>query len=295
MPATSAGMTKDTGDTKECVMKLNEISDNAGSRQARMRVGRGIGSGKGKTGGRGGKGQTARTGVRIKGFEGGQMPLHRRLPKRGFKNSPFARKLNEVNLGRVQAAIDAGLLDGGATVDSAALVKAGILRRAKEGVRLLGGGEIDAFGFLDQRAHPIDPAALVERASDRILDFCKPRQRDRARIDLLPAGGLFAQFGDVHVAEIGQHQRARDRRCREHEEIDCFALARQCEALMHAEAMLLVDDGQAEGLEDDAVFKKGVGSDDKLDDTVAKTSEQRAPLAGGQRAGALGHYQRLIN
>src|ERR1700757_4566994 len=109
-------------------MKLNEISDNAGARQGRMRVGPGIGSGKGKTGGRGGKGQTARSGVRIKGFEGGQMPLHRRVPKRGFNNI-FALELNEVNVGRVQAAIDKGALDTGATVDAAALVKAGVLRR----------------------------------------------------------------------------------------------------------------------------------------------------------------------
>src|SRR3989454_1966421 len=125
-------------------MKLSDIADNAGSRKKRMRVGRGIGSGKGKTSGRGGKGQTARSGVRIKGFEGGQMPLHRRLPKRGFRNTPFARKLNEVNLGKVQAAIDAGKLDAAATVDAEALVKAGVLRRAKDGVRLLGSGEIKA-------------------------------------------------------------------------------------------------------------------------------------------------------
>src|SRR3979490_2729278 len=122
-------------------MKLSDIADNAGSRKKRMRVGRGIGSGKGKTAGRGGKGQTARSGVRIKGFEGGQMPLHRRLPKRGFRNTPFAKRYNEVNLGRVQAAIDAGKLDAGATVDVAALVKAGVLRREKDGVRLLGVGE----------------------------------------------------------------------------------------------------------------------------------------------------------
>ena len=89
-------------------MKLHELSGRPGARQTRKRIGRGIGSGKGKTGGRGGKGQTARSGVRIKGFEGGQMPLHRRLPKRGFKNVKFARKLNEVNLGKLQAAIDAG-------------------------------------------------------------------------------------------------------------------------------------------------------------------------------------------
>src|SRR6202789_3635921 len=125
-------------------MKLSDIADNAGSRKKRIRVGRGIGSGKGKTGGRGGKGQTARSGVRIKGFEGGQMPLHRRLPKRGFKNTMFALKLNEVNLGRVQAAIDAGLIDAGSKIDAAVLIKAGLLRRAKDGVRLLGSGEIKA-------------------------------------------------------------------------------------------------------------------------------------------------------
>ena len=96
-------------------MKLNQIADNPGARKNRMRIGRGIGSGMGKTGGRGGKGQTARSGVRIKGFEGGQMPLHRRLPKRGFRNTSFAVKLNETNLGKVQAAIDAGLIDTKAT------------------------------------------------------------------------------------------------------------------------------------------------------------------------------------
>jgi large subunit ribosomal protein L15 len=125
-------------------MKLNQIADNAGARKKRMRVGRGIGSGKGKTGGRGGKGQTARSGVRIKGFEGGQMPLHRRLPKRGFRNTSFAIKLNEVNIGKVQAAIDAGQLDAKGTVDSEAMIKAGLMRRAKAGVKLLGNGELKA-------------------------------------------------------------------------------------------------------------------------------------------------------
>jgi large subunit ribosomal protein L15 len=123
-------------------MKLNQLAPKAGSRHIRTRIGRGIGSGKGKTGGRGGKGQTARSGVRIKGFEGGQMPLHRRLPKRGFKNTPFARKLNEVNIGRIQEAIDAGKLNPDVTIDVQALVNAGLLRRAKAGVRLLGSGEI---------------------------------------------------------------------------------------------------------------------------------------------------------
>ncbi len=124
-------------------MKLNEIADKPGARKKRLRVGRGIGSGMGKTGGRGGKGQTARSGVRVKGFEGGQMPLHRRLPKRGFNNI-FALTLNEVNLGRVQAAIDAGKLSTDREVDATALVAAGVLRRAKDGVRLLGSGELKA-------------------------------------------------------------------------------------------------------------------------------------------------------
>jgi len=122
-------------------MKLSDLKDNAGARKFGKRVGRGIGSGKGKTGGRGVKGQKARTGVSIKGFEGGQMPLHRRLPKRGF-NNVWAKELNQVNLGRVQEAIDAGKLDAAATIDVATLVKAGVLRRAKHGVRLLGSGEI---------------------------------------------------------------------------------------------------------------------------------------------------------
>src|ERR1700748_969085 len=106
-------------------MKLHELAGRAGSRKVGKRIGRGIGSGKGKPGGRGGKGQTARSGVRIKGFEGGQMPLHRRLPKRGFRNTKFALKLNEINLGKVQEAIDAKLLDAGAAIDSAAPLKDG--------------------------------------------------------------------------------------------------------------------------------------------------------------------------
>ncbi|MBI1204986.1 MAG: 50S ribosomal protein L15 [Rhodopseudomonas sp.] len=125
-------------------MKLNQIADNPGARKSRLRIGRGIGSGMGKTGGRGGKGQTARSGVRIKGFEGGQMPLHRRLPKRGFRNTPFAVKLNEVSIGKLQAAIDAGKLDAKAAVDVEAMVKAGLMRRAKGGVKVLGGGELKA-------------------------------------------------------------------------------------------------------------------------------------------------------
>ena len=157
-------------------MKLSDIADNAGSRKKRMRVGRGIGSGKGKTAGRGGKGQTARSGVRIKGFEGGQMPLHRRLPKRGFKNTPFALKLNEVNLGRIQAAIDAGKLDPNAPVDSAALVKAGVLRRAKGGVRLLGMGELKAKLAVTVWGASKSAIAAVEKAGGSITILAPARE-----------------------------------------------------------------------------------------------------------------------
>src|SRR6476469_3146443 len=122
-------------------MKLSDIADNAGSRKKRLRVGRGIGSGKGKTAGRGGKGQTARSGVRIKGFEGGQMPLHRRLPKRGFNNI-FRLDFAEINLDRLQDAIDSKKLDAKGTITAASLVEAGVIRRVKDGVRVLGRGEI---------------------------------------------------------------------------------------------------------------------------------------------------------
>ena len=149
-------------------MKLNQIADRPGSRKDRMRIGRGIGSGKGKTSGRGGKGQTARSGVRIKGFEGGQMPLHRRLPKRGF-NKPFQLKLHEVNLGRVQQAIDAGKLDAGATVDAAALIKAGLLRRAHDGVRLLGNGELKAKVAFSVYGASKSAVAAVEKAGGSVV------------------------------------------------------------------------------------------------------------------------------
>jgi large subunit ribosomal protein L15 len=123
-------------------MKLNDIRDNEGAHKSRIRVGRGIGSGKGKTGGRGVKGQKARSGVAVKGFEGGQMPLYRRLPKRGFNNL-FSKDLNEVNLGRIQQAVEAGKLDAKGVVTSEALVAAGVItRQAKDGVKILGVGEL---------------------------------------------------------------------------------------------------------------------------------------------------------
>jgi len=124
-------------------MNLNELRDNEGARPSRKRVGRGIGSGKGKTGGRGVKGQKSRSGVAIKGYEGGQMPIYRRLPKRGFSNI-FAKDFNIVSLGRIQAAIDAGKLDAKKTVDAAALAEAGVIRRVKDGVRVLADGELKA-------------------------------------------------------------------------------------------------------------------------------------------------------
>jgi large subunit ribosomal protein L15 len=149
-------------------MKLHDLSGRPGARKTRKRIGRGIGSGKGKTGGRGGKGQTARSGVRIKGFEGGQMPLHRRLPKRGFKNTMFALKLNEVNLGRIQTAIEAGLLDASSKIDAAALIKAGLLRRAKDGVRLLGAGEIKAKITVTVYGASKSAVAAVEKAGGTV-------------------------------------------------------------------------------------------------------------------------------
>ena len=124
-------------------MKLNEIRDNDGARKSRMRVGRGIGSGKGKTSGRGQKGQKSRSGVAVKGFEGGQMPLHMRLPKRGF-NNPFGKDYAEVNLGMIQKFIDAGKLDAAGVIDHAALKAAGLARGGKDGVRLLAKGELTA-------------------------------------------------------------------------------------------------------------------------------------------------------
>ena len=159
-------------------MKLNEIAPKHGSRKKRFRVGRGIGSGAGKTGGRGGKGQTARSGVRIKGFEGGQMPLHRRLPKRGFRNTSFALKLNEVNIGKVQAAIDTKLIDPSAAVDSAALVKAGLMRRAMDGVRLLGNGELKAKVNFEVFGASKSAVAAVEKAGGSVKILAPKRKED---------------------------------------------------------------------------------------------------------------------
>ena len=148
-------------------MKLNELRDNPGASKLRLRVGRGIGSGKGKTGGRGVKGQKARTGVAIKGFEGGQMPLHRRLPKRGFNNI-FAKSYVEVSVGAIQKAIDAGKLSASATVDAAARKAAGIIRRARDGVRVLANGEIKAAVKLEVAGASKPAVAAVEKAGGSV-------------------------------------------------------------------------------------------------------------------------------
>jgi large subunit ribosomal protein L15 len=148
-------------------MKLNELSDIAGASKKRKRVGRGIGSGKGKTAGRGVKGQKARTGVAIKGFEGGQMPLHRRLPKRGFTNI-FRKDYVEVSIAKILEAIEAGSLDAGQTIDAEALKNAGVIRRTKAGVRLLGGAEVTTALTLDVAGASRPAIAAIERAGGKI-------------------------------------------------------------------------------------------------------------------------------
>jgi large subunit ribosomal protein L15 len=148
-------------------MKLDQLRDNPGARKTRIRVGRGIGSGKGKTGGRGGKGQTARTGVAINGFEGGQMPLYRRLPKRGFNNI-FALDFVEVNTGRLQQAIDAGRLDAGKPVNAETLREAGLIGRPRDGVRLLGKGDLKAKLSIEVAGASNSAVALVEKAGGSV-------------------------------------------------------------------------------------------------------------------------------
>ncbi|RFC66687.1 MULTISPECIES: 50S ribosomal protein L15 [Mesorhizobium] len=148
-------------------MKLNELRDREGATHSSKRVGRGIGSGKGKTGGRGVKGQKARSGVAINGFEGGQMPLYRRLPKRGFRK-PFAKSYNAVSLGRIQAAIDAKKLDAKETVNAEALVKAGVIRRAKDGVRLLASGELKTKLAFDIAGASKTALEAVEKAGGSV-------------------------------------------------------------------------------------------------------------------------------
>jgi len=148
-------------------MKLNELRNRDGATKSRKRVGRGIGSGLGKTGGRGVKGQKSRSGVSINGFEGGQMPLYRRLPKRGFKNI-FAKDYNIVSLARIQTAIDAGKLDAKETVTAESLVKAGVIRRVKDGVRLLSTGELKAKLVFDLAGASKAALEKVEKAGGSV-------------------------------------------------------------------------------------------------------------------------------
>lgn len=159
-------------------MKLNQLADNPGATKDRKRVGRGIGSGTGKTAARGVKGQKSRSGVAIKGFEGGQMPLHRRMPKRGF-NAPFSKKWAVVNVGRIQQAIDAGKLDAGKIIDAAALIASGVIRREKDGVRLLGNGEIKAKADFNIACASKGAVEAVEKAGGSVtLTAVKPAKAE---------------------------------------------------------------------------------------------------------------------
>lgn len=149
-------------------MKLNDIRDNPGAHKVSKRVGRGIGSGKGKTAGRGVKGQSSRSGVAIKGFEGGQMPIYRRLPKRGFKNI-FRRDFAEVNLDRIQVAIENGRLDAAQTITGSLLVAAGLIGDVKDGVRLLGRGEIKAKIVIEVAGATAAAKEAVEKAGGQVI------------------------------------------------------------------------------------------------------------------------------
>ena len=162
-------------------MKLNQLSDNKGARTNRKRVGRGIGSGQGKTGGRGMKGQKSRSGVALKGFEGGQMPLYRRLPKRGFNNI-FAKTYKVVNLGRLQQAIDAGRLDAGKPIDSAALVAAGLIKTPRDGIRLLAKGELKTKVDITVAGASKSAVAAVEKAGGSVTLSAleKPKKAEAA-------------------------------------------------------------------------------------------------------------------
>ncbi|QUD88424.1 50S ribosomal protein L15 [Phenylobacterium montanum] len=159
--------------------KLNEIRDNEGAHKGRLRVGRGPGSGKGKTAGRGVKGQKSRSGVAIAGFEGGQMPLHMRMPKRGF-NNPFAKKLVEVNLWRIEQAIEAGKLDAKKPIDTAALLAAGVIRRERDGVRLLGEGELKSKLDITVYSASTGAAKAVEAAGGKLTTTAKVKAKAEA-------------------------------------------------------------------------------------------------------------------
>ncbi|MDR3424188.1 MAG: 50S ribosomal protein L15 [Alphaproteobacteria bacterium] len=160
-------------------MQLNDLHDNPGARKKRMCVGRGIGCGKGKTSGRGVKGQKARTGVSIKGFEGGQMPLSRRLPKRGFKNI-FAKDYVAINLGRLQEAIDAGRIDAKKPITSESLMASGIVSKARDGVRVIGKGEIKSKVDLTVAGASKSAVAAIEKIGGKITLTVKAKDQKAA-------------------------------------------------------------------------------------------------------------------
>ena len=191
-------------------MKLNELSDNPGAHKSRMRVGRGIGSGKGKTGGRGVKGQKSRSGVAIKGFEGGQMPLYRRMPKRGFKN-PFRKEYAVVNLSRLQQAIDDKRLDAKKTIDTAALQAAGLVgRRVGDGVRLLANGELKTKITIDVAGASKAAVEAVEKAGGMVVlpeVMEKPEGKKAAKIKAAKA----AKAGKVAKSSKGEETPAEDK------------------------------------------------------------------------------------
>ncbi len=163
-------------------MRLNELSDKPGATKARIRVGRGIGSGKGKTSGRGHKGQKSRSGVAIKGFEGGQMPLYRRVPKRGFHNL-FRKIYTAVNVGRLQSAIDAGKLDSKSPITIATLLEAGIVRRPHDGVRLLAKGELKAKLTIEVTGASKAAIVAVEKAGGKVILTAPPKPTEAAGSD----------------------------------------------------------------------------------------------------------------
>ncbi|MCF3629400.1 50S ribosomal protein L15 [Alphaproteobacteria bacterium LMO-S08] len=160
-------------------MRLNEISDNLGATRPRKRVGRGIASGTGKTSGKGMKGQKSRSGVSLLGFEGGQMPIYRRLPKRGFKN-PFSKDFAELNVGLLQEAIDAKRIDGSKTLTTAMLVEAGVAKKRKDGVRLLGHGELKAKVTLEIESATKGAIAAVEKAGGTVAVSAPTVAKDEA-------------------------------------------------------------------------------------------------------------------
>jgi large subunit ribosomal protein L15 len=177
-------------------MDINNLSDNQGARRARKRVGRGAGSGLGKTGGRGMKGQKSRSGVAIKGFEGGQMPLYRRLPKRGF-NKPNRTRLQELTLARLQAAIDAKKIDASATITEDALVAAGVVRRKLDGVRLLASGELSTKVTLEVTSATRNAVAAVEKAGGAITVAVEPKEKTPRTVKTAPAEAPADEGGDA--------------------------------------------------------------------------------------------------